>query len=262
MTTMGIYEIVNLYDGKATAYVGSSSNIKKRKLAHQNALKRGDHDNEHLQRAWDKYTERAFEFGIIEEINDETQLLEREQYWLDRYFEMPGSIYNIAKDAVAPMRGHTFSADHRHKLRIALRGNTNTLGFHPSIGTRQKMSAAQKGPNNGFYGKTHSEESLRIMRQKKIGRNHPNWGKAQSQEMRRKCSHTLMGHKLSVETKRAIGKANAHNYPALRHSETGRIIPAGRNLRALCRRHGFSMRGICRLLHGERPHYKGWVIDG
>ncbi len=75
----GIYEIVNLADGKASSYVGSSMNIEQRWHQHRHRLRGGRHRNEHLQRAWDKYGEDAFVFSVLEEVEtDMLLIMERE----------------------------------------------------------------------------------------------------------------------------------------------------------------------------------------
>ena len=74
---MGIYEICNLHDGKATAYVGSTNNIHKRWGEHRARLRRSTHDNAYLQRAWLKYGEEAFAWNIIEEVQDSGSLTTR-----------------------------------------------------------------------------------------------------------------------------------------------------------------------------------------
>ena len=163
---MGVYEICNLHDGKATAYVGSSMDIATRWKDHKNRLRRGVHGNEHLQRAFDKYGGGAFEWYVIEEVSDEAKLLEREQYWLGRYFENPDTCYNIARDALSPMRGrnHTEeakrkvseafkdvpkSAEHRRKLSEA------GMGHVVSEETRRKISETKNGVPNPLKGKPY-----------------------------------------------------------------------------------------------------------
>jgi len=140
---MGIYEICNLHDGKATAYVGSSVDIQQRWRQHQGLLRRGKHDNPHLQCAWDKYGETAFEWCIIEEVHDEARLLEQEQYWLDRFLENPNACYNIATTA-GP--GGTLSEEHKRKIGEAMMGKQNYLGYRHTDETRRKISEAQAEP--------------------------------------------------------------------------------------------------------------------
>ena len=62
----GIYKIINKQNGMY--YLGSSSDIKHRWIAHKSLLRRGIHSNSYLQNAWTKYGEENFVFEIMEEI--------------------------------------------------------------------------------------------------------------------------------------------------------------------------------------------------
>lgn len=74
----GIYSIRHGESGRV--YVGSASNISKRWSRHRAELRNGTHRNIHLQAAWAKYGEAAFEFAIVELTDD---LTAREQHWMD-----------------------------------------------------------------------------------------------------------------------------------------------------------------------------------
>lgn len=56
----GIYKIENLVNGKV--YIGSASNFRARWGGHRSKLKRGVHDNPHLQSSWNKYGAENFSF--------------------------------------------------------------------------------------------------------------------------------------------------------------------------------------------------------
>ena len=58
----GIYCIKNVDTGKK--YIGQSKNIYKRWIDHRWALNNKMHDNDYLQKAWDKYGETHFVFSI------------------------------------------------------------------------------------------------------------------------------------------------------------------------------------------------------
>jgi group I intron endonuclease len=81
MLQSGIYVIRNLVNGKV--YVGSSVNIKHRRENHFSSLRRGSHINKHLQRAYNHYGPDAFEFQVVEQVQDADSLLAREQHWID-----------------------------------------------------------------------------------------------------------------------------------------------------------------------------------
>lgn len=80
MAESGIYEIVNLVNGKR--YVGSAVDTRKRWQDHRSYLRRGAHHCHILQKAWRKYGEAAFEFRVLE-ICDPSELIVREQAAID-----------------------------------------------------------------------------------------------------------------------------------------------------------------------------------
>ncbi len=85
----GIYIIENTKNGHR--YVGSAVDLKDRFRCHRQRLCRGKHRNAHLQRAWNKYGEDAFEFEVLEHWEPEF-LISMEQWWMN----MLHPEYNIA----------------------------------------------------------------------------------------------------------------------------------------------------------------------
>lgn len=83
----GVYKISNTVSGKC--YIGISKHCNQRVSQHISMLRRGKHDNHHLQRAWDKYGEESFTFSLIEKFDmnevDKEHVLLREIYWIDFY---------------------------------------------------------------------------------------------------------------------------------------------------------------------------------
>lgn len=94
-----IYMIINVLNGKF--YIGSTNNYINRFYAHKNELRKGTHHSKHLQKAWDKYGEEAFEFVVIEEfyINDKEDKFNKEQIYLDKLQPFDDKGYNISKRA-------------------------------------------------------------------------------------------------------------------------------------------------------------------
>lgn len=90
----GVYKIVNMINGKF--YIGSSNDIKKRWVQHQNALNECTHGNAHLQNAWKKYGSKNFKFEIIEECDSAIQF-EREQFYLNELNPFGENGYNIVR---------------------------------------------------------------------------------------------------------------------------------------------------------------------
>ena len=118
MDKSGIYTITNTFDNKM--YVGYCTNYRKRKGAHKAALKKGNHKNIHLQRAYNIQGEEKFEYDLLEEYPIEL-LPSMENYWCnmlnvhdDRYG------YNILPTSDIGMITH--SAESRKKISDSRKG--------------------------------------------------------------------------------------------------------------------------------------------
>lgn len=94
----GVYEIFNLTNGKR--YVGSAAkSFVGRWRSHRNLLRKGKHHSRHLQGAWDKCGEAAFEFRILE-VTPPDEAVAREQFWIDLHQAANDQHgYNIAPTA-------------------------------------------------------------------------------------------------------------------------------------------------------------------
>lgn len=170
-----IYKIRNVVNDKF--YVGSTVDSRKRFWAHRKALRLGNHDCIHLQRAWDKYGEDCFKFEIIEQLNSKEELYPAEQKWLDEHFGKD-YCYNVAAHADSPMRDASpeFRAKHAQIMRDYYAEHT-----HPREGLR------------------HTPETLDVMSQnrkgKHAGSDHYRYGKTVSEETRKKIGDTQRGKK-------------------------------------------------------------------
>ena len=79
-------------------YVGSSIHYDKRQARHISELKKNKHHSIKLQRAWNKYGEKYFEFLVLEETKDIDKIFVAEQTWIDKLDSYHGG-YNARKDA-------------------------------------------------------------------------------------------------------------------------------------------------------------------
>jgi hypothetical protein len=115
-----IYRITNTVTGKF--YIGSASWYDKRIGTHVARLRRNQHDNPHLQAAWNKYGEGSFSFEIVEEIKNESDLVEREQYWIINSGCLDPNIgYNINPIA-GTTKGRRMPEDAKRKIGDFWRG--------------------------------------------------------------------------------------------------------------------------------------------
>lgn len=172
---MGIYKIENILNKKV--YIGSSVNLKSRKRKHFEKLRAKTHENSYLQYAFNKYGEENFKFEVIEYVSNRENILNREQYWMDKLNVCNRNIgYNIL-----PTAG-------------------NNLGYKPTEETREKLRQISLKNGNrppSQKGKKFSEEH-----KNKISESHK--GKKMSREAVEKSRLKRIGIKLSQETKNKI----------------------------------------------------------
>jgi len=76
-----IYQILNKVNGKF--YIGSSKKVEQRLRDHINKLRLNKNNCGIVQNAWNKYGEENFEFIVLEYVENEEKLIEKEQYYLD-----------------------------------------------------------------------------------------------------------------------------------------------------------------------------------
>lgn len=134
----GIYQIRNLVNGKV--YVGSAINLHRRCYDHFVQLRNNKHNNQHLQRAFNKYGESSFIFEIIEFVPDRQMLIEREQHYINT-FNVVEEGYNIC-----PTAGSTLGRPHTETTKLKLTGANNPMfGKHHTAESKKKLSQSLKG---------------------------------------------------------------------------------------------------------------------
>jgi len=165
--TAGVYAIVNR--DTRDMYVGSATMVSRRWRAHRNAINKKSHYNTRLQRAFDKYGFEAFEWEIIEFVDDKVKLIQREQIWID--FFQP--VYNLRPIANSP-----FGIKHSAETRAKMSASAKKRGF--SEEHKRNISLAKKGV------------PMRAEQKKLLSK--LNKGKTLSEETKRKLSVALKGN--------------------------------------------------------------------
>lgn len=149
------------------------------------ALKR---DDTYICRALLHHTHSTFSLHIIEHIDIKgfsleearNMVLDKEQFYLDIIFSInKENIFNIN-----PTAG-------------------SSLGYKHSPESLAKFS----GENHPLFGKTHSEETLGLIREALSGENNPMFGKSHSAETLAKMSSAQKGKIFSAETKAKMSVA-------------------------------------------------------
>jgi group I intron endonuclease len=209
----GVYAIVNCVDGKV--YIGSSTDLKKRAHDHLYLLRSNQHPNPHLQYAFNKNGEAAFEMRILQEVACEEELLPAEQYWMDYtqcYDHECG--YNIDPSAERKF----ISDETRAKISAGNSGKTR------SDAVRRKISASLKGhplaeeTRKKMMGRTHSEATRAKIAAAGRRRKHSpetrarlsraNRGRIPSDETRARMSKAHKGRPLSEQARTKLSAAN------------------------------------------------------
>jgi group I intron endonuclease len=179
-TRSGIYRI-RLDRPGGGCYVGSALRLRHRVQTHISHLNCGRHHSKRLQAAWSKYGPEAFVFEILEEVEDPTKLLAREQHWIDTLNAFVGrGGFNMLPTAGSPL-GRKHSAETRAKQSAAHRGRKFTEEH------LRNMSEAQ-------HGRPQDPDSVRRGAEKRRGR-------SRDPEASAKAAAKNRGQKRSAEAK-------------------------------------------------------------
>lgn len=227
----GIYTITNKTNDKI--YVGFTNNFISRKQTHFANLRSNKHDNAYLQNAWNKYGEKAFEFEILEEC-EEQYLASQEHYWAT-VLNVNNRRYGYNRRFTHPYGKSNHSKETRLKISNSKIGKERIgrtwIGKKHSEESKLKMSLSKKGIKvnrkalknrhikclkcvlkDGFIPKSfvkrpfrHSEETI-----KKISeRSNQEDNRLRIREIQRKSVLSKTGTHLSKEQK---VKANTTRY--------------------------------------------------
>lgn len=211
-----IYKITNTIDKKAyigiTGHAKPIKRFKKHILISRNKelyLKNGNFGL--LHQAILDFGESAFSFEVLEQCTVKSGW-RREKHWIKVHNTFGENGYNKTAGGRG-FNGRTHSAETKDKLSDINKGKfagekNGWFGHHHTEEAKAKISAGNKKPifnrgkNNPFYGKKHTEETIEVMREKASNREY-------------KKEWVIKRSKLSTEDVKDIKKA---------YSEGARVV--------------------------------------
>lgn len=216
---MFVYEIRNVVTNKR--YIGQSSQKDQQRLwEHKTYLKKGNHQNRHLQRAWNKYGEDNFVISILENCNSLDELNRLETHYVNLYKTLD------------------------RKFGYNIRGPGDNK-FMPEE-TKILLSKAKKGKP------VHSEESKEKLREYAKNRIH-------SEESKQKRSEKLKGYVWSDEIRDQWAQSHrAKPYPVLIGPDLTQYNVV--NLTRFAKEHGLVQQSLSRLVNNQLTQHKGWTV--
>ena len=158
----GIYAIRNRATNRT--YIGSATHIILRWRHHRKVLRRGTHHSRHLQRAWNKYGELGFDFLVVEEVTDHTQLVNREQHWIDTQLTTSG-LYNVC-----PVAGNTLGRLHTDSAKAKMRATNSTPAAKAANRARQLGRTRSPETNTRHRATLNTPECRERLRLAQLGR--------------------------------------------------------------------------------------------
>jgi len=161
MSIAGIYKILNVTNGKY--YVGGSLDIHRRWQQHKSYLRKGTHDNDYLQKSWNKHGSSSFVLEIVEELplaKHRTDIHVIEQKYLTVAESERTKTYNLNFEATG--------------------GKLDDYAIQKLMGENNPMYG-RRGKNHPSYGYKHTMEAREAISKFHLG-------KPKSSDARKKMS--------------------------------------------------------------------------
>lgn len=180
MDNIGIYKITNTINNHF--YIGSTKQgFKRRWHNHLLCLRKGIHNNPHLQNSYNKYGENAFVFSILEIVTIPEQCIIFEQKYINE-LKPEYNILMIARENCSS----SFSEERRKRISESSKRLKHTDEFKKNLSLRLIGNTYVRGKN---LGKRSDETRLKMSKAKK-GKPAHNKGIPNSEEQKRKISET------------------------------------------------------------------------
>lgn len=192
----GIYCIRNTADGKR--YIGRTVDLHKREVTHFWALKNNRHNNNHMQRAYNK-NPNALVFEPIE-LCEKDKLNEREIYWIAYYNTMDDRFGYNQCEGGKTTTGYHFSEETKKKMSEKRKG----VKYSKEVIEKRKRSLEEHMKRDPEFAK-HVRES-RLTSEKLIGKSTWNKGRHCPEWLKKANSERMMGRPITEEHKEKLRK--------------------------------------------------------
>lgn len=235
----GIYTITNVKNGRR--YIGSASHFAQRFAQHRMYLKRGDHQNSYLQRAWNKYGEDAFVFEVIQEVANLEDLIATEQAWIDRYWS--DGLYNRRRFAASNL-----GVKHTPESKAKLSAAHKKLALNPTsrmIEGRKKVGAK----NRGRKATSETRDRMAAAHALRVAEN------PTSEATREKIRQVALNRTQEQIDKAAAGRQEAFIVTTPEGEEIEIV-----GLAKFARENGLTQANLSKVLSGERKQHKGYTV--
>jgi len=239
-----IYQIVNTITG--AVYVGSSVRpAEARWAAHLKDLKGNRHHSRYLQRAWNKYGPTAFTLSLLEVDVPVTELIAREQFYLDQRKRLPQSeSYNVCWVA-GNCTGRECTTATRRRL------SESHMGIPRSESSKRKQAATWTARYGGEYAlQGPNGKVIRgITNLRAFARDNG-------------LIHTALNLVVSGALKSHKGWS-LPGYVAVRYTA---VSPGGKkftkisNLKEFSIKHGLHYKSMHKVLQGTNKTHRGWTV--
>lgn len=259
----GIYRITCTVTGRI--YIGSAFRLGDRWRNHRNNLRRGTHHNRILQRAWDKYTEDAFVFDVLEYVLIPELLTTREQHYFDTFQPFGEKGFNIDRLAGSPLgrkvsdeqraklalahRGKKLTATHRENIRNARLGKKATPSARENMRKRVISNETRAKIGSAHRGKVISPEHKARLSAIHKGRQSPTLGKP----------GTNLGKTFSPETRAKMSAATTGRMKTLIITSPDGTEYIVTGISGFCKEHAIHYSHLLQVAKGKRHHTQGWT---
>lgn len=230
----GVYRILNKVNGRI--YIGSAKEFKSRLTSHLSSLRRGTHHNKFLQNDFNKCSEEAFVFEVLEVVSGSSDNRKQtEQVYLDENFLRGNDLcYNAIKTSTV--------YEYKAKRKT------------PSDETRKKISESRKGIPAwnkgvcGYQGSPCSEEKKDKISKANKGRKVPR-ELVEKQMAARGDYSGLKSHNVKRLTDLSLISPEGIKYETIEC------------LTVFCSEHGLSQKSMWKVVNRKTASYKGWHLE-